>query len=80
MAACYRAAVQARDTSFEAANLQIALLRELTPAARATMAAELSDAVRDTTLAGIRRRHPHLTGEEVARAFLALVYRHDSDR
>jgi hypothetical protein len=68
------------DTTPEAAELQLRLLKAAGTAARATMAAELSDAVRETALAGIRRRHPELTEHDVSRSFLALVYRHGTDR
>ena len=38
------------------------------------IAMDLSDAARATTLAGIRRRHPDYTDDEIGRAFLLLVY------
>jgi len=66
--------VPATDTSPDVAALQLELFRALSPGARATIAAELSDAVRETALAGIRRRHPEWTEHQVSRSFLALVY------
>ena len=62
------------DTLPAAAALQLQLYREAGPAKRAQIAVELSEAVRETTLAGIRRRHPEYSEAEVANAFLALVY------
>ena len=68
------------DTTPDAAALQLELYRAAGPSARATAAAELSDAVRATTLAGIRRRHAEFSEAEVAREFLALVYGHRQER
>jgi hypothetical protein len=64
----------ATDTSPRAAAIQLELYRAAGPAKRAQIAADLSDAVRATTLAGIRRRHPEYSDREVADAFLNLVY------
>jgi hypothetical protein len=66
--------VPVTDTTAAAAALQLQLLRRAGPAARVKIAVDLSDAVRETTLAGIRRRHPELTESDVKRSFLALVY------
>jgi hypothetical protein len=68
------------DTTRRAAALQLELYRAATPAQRAQIAVDLSDAVRETTIAGIRRRHPKYSDEEVGRAFLALVYGYDKRR
>lgn len=62
------------DTTPRAAAIQLDLYRNAGPSRRATIAAELSDAVRETTLAGIRRRHPEYSEREIAAAFLRLVY------
>jgi len=62
------------DTTAAAAALQIRLYRSAGPSQRAQIAADLSDAVRETTMAGIRRRHPGLSEREWANLFLALVY------
>jgi hypothetical protein len=62
------------DTTPEAVALQLQLYRSLSPSARAQIAVDLSDAVRQTTMAGIRRRHPEYSDEEAARAFIVLVY------
>jgi hypothetical protein len=66
--------VAASDTTLRAAALQLDLYRAAGPSRRAQIAAELSDAVRETALAGIRRRRPHISDEELAQSFIALVY------
>jgi hypothetical protein len=54
--------------------MQLELYRAAGTARRAQVAAELSDAVRETALAGIRRRHPEFSEFEVRRSFLTLLY------
>ena len=65
------------DTSPEAFAYQIDRYRELGPGGRSRIAAELSDAVRQMSLASIRRRHPEYSDAEVRREFLRVVYRID---
>jgi hypothetical protein len=62
------------DTTPAAAARQLQLYRETGPARRAQIAVDLSDAVRATAIAGIRRRHPEYSDEEVAARFLWIVY------
>ena len=62
------------DTTPEAAALHLELLRQAGPAARVQIAVDLSDAVRETALAGIRRRQPEISEQELRQSFLALVY------
>ena len=62
------------DTSAEATAIHLALYRKLGAAGRARIAVELSDAVRQTTIAGIKRRYPAYSDEQVAQAFLEAVY------
>ncbi len=62
------------DTTPRAAATQLRLYREAGPARRASIAAELSDAVRATALDGIRRRHPEYSERDLAQAFFWLVY------
>jgi hypothetical protein len=62
------------DTSPRAAAVQLGLYRRAGPSGRARVAVELSDAVHDTTVAGIRRRHPEYSERDVALSFLRLVY------
>ena len=53
------------DTSPDAREVQIALLRSAGPAGRLAMAADLSDAVRALAAAGIRSRHPEYDDAKV---------------
>jgi len=64
----------ATDTTPWAEATQMRLYQEVGPARRALIAVELSEAARETTLAGIRRRHPEFSEPEVGRSFLALLY------
>lgn len=64
----------ASDTTPRAAAIQLQLYRQAGPSRRVQIAVELSDAVRETALAGIRRRHPDYTEEEVRADFLRIVY------
>lgn len=68
------------DTSPEVFDYQIDRYRELGPGGRSRMAAELSEAVRQTSLAAIRRRHPEYSEDEVRRTFVRVVYRIDMKR
>src|ERR1019366_3742980 len=70
----YRFRVAVTDTSPEAAAVQLALYRALGPSGRVQIAVDLSDAVRQTAMDGIRRRHPEYSDDGVSRAFLTLVY------
>jgi hypothetical protein len=71
---CYRFVVPASDTTARAAAVQLRLYRDAGPSRRAQMAVELSEAVRATAVAGIRRRHPEYSERDVALAFLRIVY------
>jgi hypothetical protein len=70
----YRLRVAVTDTSPEAATVHLELYRSLGPSGRLQIAVDLSDAVRQTAIDGIRRRHPEYTDDAVSRAFLTLVY------
>jgi hypothetical protein len=72
--AWYRFPVAVTDTTPKAAALHLELYRSLGPAGRVQIAVDLSDAVRETALAGIRCRHPEYSDEAVADAFLTLLY------
>ena len=60
--------------------MQLHLYRQVGPSRRAQIAAELSDAVRETALAGVRRRHPDYSEREVALSFLRMVYGFGKER
>lgn len=68
------------DTSPDAFAYQLELYRQLGPGGRSRMAAELSDTLRETSLASIRRRHPEYSEAEVRRTFVRVVYRIDVER
>jgi hypothetical protein len=70
----------AHDTTPRAAAIQLELYRQAGPSRRAQIAVELSDAVRETALAGIRRRHPDYSEEQVALSFLRMVYDYGKER
>ena len=64
----------ANDTTSRAAAIQLQLYRRADPSRRVAIAIDLSEAVRRTTIAGIRRRHPEYSEREIARSFLEIVY------
>ncbi len=64
----------ATDTTPQAEAIQLELYRAAGPAGRVRIAVDLSEAVRQTALAGIRRRHPEFSEDEVADAFLKVMY------
>ena len=66
--------VAVTDTSPRFERLHIDMYRKASATRRAQIAVELSDAVRETALAGIRRRHPEYSEAEVRRSFLTLLY------
>jgi hypothetical protein len=79
--ACYRfRGMRPADTSPDAFAYQIDRYRELGPAGRSRIAAELSDTVRQSSLASIRRRHPEYSEDEIRLTFLRVVYRIDPAR
>jgi hypothetical protein len=75
-ARCYSSHVTVNDTTAEAAAVQLELYRAVESSGRVSIAVELSDAARETTVAGIRRRHSEYSDDAVACAFLTLVYGH----
>jgi hypothetical protein len=61
-----------RDTSREAFWMQCAALRELGTAGRLRLAFDLTEQVWKTAAAGIRRRHPEYSDEEVRIAAIRM--------
>lgn len=57
-------AVLASDTSRKAEQVQIELWRSMSPQNKARMVTEISLAVQEISLAGIRLRHPGATEQE----------------
>jgi hypothetical protein len=66
--------VHSRDTSDEASAVQEAAYRQIGPAGRFHIAAELTNVTRDLARAGIRRRNPDLTPDQVARELTRYLY------
>jgi len=62
------------DTSPAAAEFQIRLLREASPARRVRAVRSLSRSVIELSRRALRRRHPDATEDEIDVAFVALHY------
>ena len=62
-----------RDTSPDAAEVQTAIYRRMTPSRRCELAAELSAAARRIALDGIQRRHPDYTLEQARFALFRVL-------
>ncbi len=60
------------DTTLEAYRVQHEIYARMTPQERLAIAFELSDNVRAVAAAGVRRRHPDYTDEEVKMAVFRL--------
>jgi hypothetical protein len=65
--------VSSGDTSREAAEFQLQAWQRLGAEARVEMVAQLSEQIREISLAGIRQRHPGYTDDQARRALLRLV-------
>jgi len=62
------------DTSPEAASVQEAIFRRMTPEQRLQVALELSDSMREVALSGLRSRRPELDERELWRELMRLMY------
>ncbi len=62
------------DTSPEAAAIQQAIFRRMTPEQRLRLALEMSESMRDIALAGLRSRRPELSEAELSRELIRLMY------
>jgi hypothetical protein len=60
------------DTSADADDVQVRVYRRIGGAARAGTAFRLTALVRQTAMAGIRRRHPNYTDQQVMYAWQRL--------
>ena len=61
------------DTNPDAYAAQLRLLRRMSPAQRSLLAARLSEDIRNTTLSGIRTRHPDLDERQVRQEFARIT-------
>jgi hypothetical protein len=64
MAAMRRIAWRASDTSREAGRVQVEMWRRMSPLEKARAVTEISRAVQELSLAGIRVRHPAASEQE----------------
>jgi len=55
------------DTSSEVEQLQIEMLRQMPPSRKLAMVGEMTRAVRELALAGLRQRHPHDSPAQIHR-------------
>lgn len=62
-----------RDTSDEAAELQLRIQRSLGGEARLRLAIEMSETARALALAGLRERHPSWTARELLHELVRLA-------
>ena len=62
------------DTSREAWDAQLALLRGMDGSRRAALAFRLTRLAREASRAGIRARHPDYGPDEVRRAFFRMLH------
>lgn len=62
------------DTSPEAHELQIGGYRRMGADQKATLVAQLSEAVRELAREGIRQRHPDYGDDDVRKALVTLLY------
>jgi hypothetical protein len=70
--------MRALDTTPEAATIQEEAYRRLGKAGRLKIAFELSDLVRALAKAGIRKRNPEYTPEQIVAALARQIYRLDT--
>jgi hypothetical protein len=62
------------DTSQDAYEIQLRGYRQMSPAHKSELVAELSETVRELAREGIRQRHPDYDAADVDRALVALLY------
>jgi hypothetical protein len=60
------------DTTPEAAAVQLEVYRRMSPVQRLEIALEMGDSLRRLSAAGVRRRHPEYTEEQVRLAVIRL--------
>ena len=68
------AAFRPADTTPEAWQAQVAMLRRMTGAQRLAIALRLTQLARDAARDGIRARHPGYGDAEVRRAFFRMMH------
>ena len=68
-----------RDTTPDAAAMQEESYRQMGPSGRFHVAVELSNVVRELARAGLRKRHPEYTAEQVSRQLAWHIYKLNAD-
>jgi len=62
-----------RDTTPDAADVQVELYRRMTPGRRGELAAEMSEMARTVALENIRRRHPEYDDHQARMALFRML-------
>jgi hypothetical protein len=75
-----RPAVLSRDTSRAAEDLQIDIWRSLTPSQKIDLAVGASEAARAMACAGLRRRYPCASDDEITQRFAVITLGRDLAR
>ncbi len=68
------------DTDPRIEHLQIELLRQVSPARKMKMVAQMNHTVRTFMMAGLKRRHPEASPETLRRLFAGLLLGEDLAR
>ena len=63
------------DTSTEAGAIQRDIFRRMTTQQRLRLALEMSESMRNVTLAGLRSRRPELDADELWQELIRIMYR-----
>jgi len=63
------------DTSTEAGTIQRDIFRRMTTQQRLRLALEMSESMRNVTLAGLRSRRPELDADELWQELIRIMYR-----
>ena len=63
----------ASDTSFDVQRMQVALWRKMSPLEKAQAVGQVSHAVRELSLVGIRQRHPTVSERECLLRYALLT-------
>ena len=63
-----------RDTDARAEQVQLELLRRMSPEQRIALAVQMSEDVRALARAGIRARHPEYSDAQLRHALFRLMY------
>jgi len=62
------------DTAPEVAAIQEGIFRQMTTSQRLRLALEMSESLRNVAMAGLRKRYPELTSDELSRELLRIMY------